>query len=104
MGISLRHLFAQAVGLLEGCKLSGHVCYHGFKDIVRHVAPAIFLRQCHDAQGQRYPGPDTVLRFEPVKDRRARIVRSLREVEPDEFRRPAADIENEGAIASRVQE
>ena len=72
----------------------------------RHLAPAMTLGEADHADRQRGPGRDAVLRLEPVvdRDRAPRPRCRLLEIEPDQLRAAAADIEHQRPVAFPVDQ
>ena len=77
---------------------------HGLEIGRRHVTAAKALGQRHDADGQRGPGDHAVLRVEPPGKAAVALAVAPREVQQDELRGAAADVEHEDEVAAWVDE
>ena len=69
-----------------------------------NLFPAMALGETDHADGQRGPGGDAALHFETVVDGAAPGAVEAGEVEPDQFRAAAADIEHERPVAIAVDQ
>ncbi len=68
------------------------------------MAAAEALGQRDDADGQRGPGDHAVLRIEPAGEAAVALTAAARQVEQDQLRGAAADVEHEDEVAAGVDE
>ncbi len=94
----------EAMRVLEILDRSHHVVDHGLVAFLRHVAPAVTLGEAHHADRQRGPGGDAVLRVDPVVDGAVHRLIEPFEIEPDQLRAAAANIEDERPVTLPVDQ
>ena len=95
---------AETVRALEIGQRPRHVRHHGLVILAADLAAAMALGEADHADRQRRPGGDAALHFEPVVDGAAPGTIELGEIEPDQLRAAAADIEDERPIAIAVDQ
>src|SRR5690606_40820547 len=98
------HARAEAVLAFEGREEVGHEIDHVLEGILIHLAAAEALGDGDDTDGQRGPGGNAVLRLDTVRHGAAPAVAPPVEVEPDELRGSAADVEHEDEVAVLVDQ
>ena len=99
-----RDFRAEAMLRLEAFDGCHHVGHHRLVAFTRHLAPTMTLGEIDHADRQRGPGGDAVLHVDPVMQIAAVGMPKLGEVEPDQLRAAAADIEHERPVAIAVDQ
>jgi hypothetical protein len=104
MGAFMRDPLAEAMLGLEIFEARPHVAHHRLVALRRDVAPAVALGESDDADRQRGPGRDAGLHVDPVVQRAPPGTPEPGEVEPDQLRAAAPDIEDKRPIAVAVDQ
>ena len=104
VGAGIHRLERNAVLTFEPPQMAKHGVDHGGEHLLADLATAIALGECNHPDRYRRPGGNATLHLEPALERALGAVAETAEVEPDELRRAAANVENQRPVRPRIEQ